>query len=469
MGLLDIQPKPYRKPTSTPIIDTPIITDAPICPVGLSRDGKTLIGASTSSPWQLHFSNDDGVSWSVGQLPAAGDVSQILGAIELPTGELLLTFASSRACSRTGNWKNRSMTTAGGMTSTGVMTARASGIAPRPQWGFGNWGELTLMAEYGSKTADPATTCRYIFLSKDDGSTFVPIFDLLSQDVRGIPGLEMVPAAGAYHCHAVAYDKWADRIWATGGDSNDWIIYSDDAARIEIINDIATTSGSTTITAANTAKTSFAARHVGKSIRGNGIPAGTTIASVTNAYTAVLSQAATATASNVIAWMGNITWNVHHYGRAGRYQVVGILPTEQGVFFGADGYPTGFHFSQRGFNGKPSVLENILNTDPTYKTNVGQHLQMGMFRAEWTPDAPILVTGDSNDTDTGAYLALIHPSHKRTWELWRDSYKVAYSGCQQIWYTANGNIIGQMKSARTGSGYQMFKVAMPSLPTSSAL
>lgn len=469
MGLFDAQAKPFRRPTAQPVLSAPTITNAPIVPVGLSRDGKTVIGASTASPWQLHYSTDDCSTWSVGQL-AAGDVSQILGAIELPTGELLLTFASARAISRTGGWKNRSMATAGLMTSTGVMTARASGIAPRPQWGFGNFGELTLAAEYGSKTADPATSCRYIFLSKDDGSTFVPIFDLYSQDVRGIPGLEMVPAAGGYHCHAVAYDKWADRIWATGGDSNDWIIYSDNASRIEIVADIATTSGQTTITsAAGAAKRTFAARHVGMEIRGAGIPAGTTIASVTNAYTAVLSQAASATATGVLIWMGNITWTVHHYGRAGRYQVVGILPTEQGVFFGADGYPTGIHFSQRGVNGRPAVLENILNTDPTFKTNVGQHLQMGIFRAAWYPDAPILISGDSNDADTGAYVALVHPSHKRVWELWRDPYAAAYSGCQQIWYTAQGNIIGQMKSARTAAGWQLFKAPMPVLPSASAL
>ncbi|HEX4776252.1 MAG TPA: flagellar hook protein FlgE [Acidimicrobiia bacterium] len=73
--------------------------------------------------------------------------------------------------------------------------------------------------------------------------------------------------------------------------------------------DGSTTSGSTTFTSATA---NFTAADVGKAITGAGIPAGTTIASVTNGTTVVLSNAATATAAGVqtaIATDGNV-WDV---------------------------------------------------------------------------------------------------------------------------------------------------------------
>lgn len=62
------------------------------------------------------------------------------------------------------------------------------------------------------------------------------------------------------------------------------------------VTDGATTSASTTITSATAA---FAAGDVGANISGSGIPISTTIASVTNGTTVVVSRAATATASSV--------------------------------------------------------------------------------------------------------------------------------------------------------------------------
>jgi len=62
------------------------------------------------------------------------------------------------------------------------------------------------------------------------------------------------------------------------------------------VTDGATTSGSATITSATAA---FTAGDVGGAVSGAGIPAGTTIASVTNATTAVMSANATATATGV--------------------------------------------------------------------------------------------------------------------------------------------------------------------------
>ncbi|MCW2901908.1 MAG: VWBp37 [Streptosporangiaceae bacterium] len=62
------------------------------------------------------------------------------------------------------------------------------------------------------------------------------------------------------------------------------------------VADGATTSGSTALTSATAA---FTQGDVGGAVSGTGIPAGTTIASVTNATTAVMSANATATATGV--------------------------------------------------------------------------------------------------------------------------------------------------------------------------
>ncbi len=73
--------------------------------------------------------------------------------------------------------------------------------------------------------------------------------------------------------------------------------------------DGSTTNGSTMLTSATA---NFTAADVGKAITGAGIPAGTTIASVTNGTTVTLSNAATATATGVqtaIATDGNV-WDV---------------------------------------------------------------------------------------------------------------------------------------------------------------
>jgi hypothetical protein len=466
LGILDAPGKPFN--TAAPNLATPAITDSPIAVVGMSRDRKTLIGASTTAPYQLHYSTNDGTTWSAGLLNSA-ETAQIIGAVETDNMELLIVPAQSWFLARTSGWTDRTM--AGGtITSTHLMSTRASGIYARPQWGLVNHGEISLLAEYGAKSNSPlGNNARYVYMSKDD-TRFVPIFDIQA-NAGALEGLEINPVSGGYHCHAVEYDPWANRIWVTGGDNNDWIVYSDDAADLDIWSDAATTSGSTTLTVASTTTTTFTSRSVGKPIRGAGIPAGTTIASVTDYRTAVLSAAATATASNVLINVGPITWVVYHYGRSGRFQVTGIVPAPEGVYFGADGYPTGFHFAQRNQSGgnKPGRIKNKFMT-AAYSTGVGQHLQMGAFRAKDIADPPILITGVSNTTGVGGYLALIHPNGHGVWKLWDDPWTTnAFESIVQVFHTYNGNIVGSIQSARTASGWQMFKVPMPKLPVRSQL
>ncbi len=67
------------------------------------------------------------------------------------------------------------------------------------------------------------------------------------------------------------------------------------------VTDGVTTNASTTVTSATAA---FAAKDVGKSLSGTGIPAGATVASVTNATTIVMSAAATAAGTGVSITIG---------------------------------------------------------------------------------------------------------------------------------------------------------------------
>lgn len=74
------------------------------------------------------------------------------------------------------------------------------------------------------------------------------------------------------------------------------------------VTDGATTNTSTTVTSATAF---FQPTDVGKSITGSGIPAGATIASVTNTTTVVISAAATATASSVALTIGALVANTN--------------------------------------------------------------------------------------------------------------------------------------------------------------
>jgi hypothetical protein len=436
---------------------SPTITDSVMSIIGISRDRTTLIGANTTVTGQIYYSTDDGTTWSAALL-GTPDAATPTYALETEDMELFLTYSNTRFINKTTGWASR--TTGGGtVASTGLISSRASGIYPYPFWSSHAYGEIALVCEYGAKSNSPLTNnARYVYMSKDMGQKWFTIFDL-----QGADGANITPVAGGYHMHAVAYDPWGGRVWVTHGDTNDGIWYSDDAHLLQIFSDIATTASSTTITT-NTAFTSFTAADVGKQVRGGSIPAGTTIASITNQYTAVLSQAATATASNVVVAVGSLTWNKLRYGRSGRFQVTAIIPAPEGVYFGSDGYPTGLHLSRRVSGGRPGALENVLRTAP-YSTGTGAHLCSAYFRARDLIDAPVLVAWTNNSASPGGALALIHADGKRTWKLWDDPYVTSsFSSFISIFYTAAGNIVGTLQSARTGSGYQMFKVAMPSLP-----
>lgn len=92
------------------------------------------------------------------------------------------------------------------------------------------------------------------------------------------------------------------------------------------VTDAATTSGSNTITSATAA---FTVADQGTAIGGTGIPSGTRITAVVNATTAILTKAATATATGVTVTFGRpdgtLTEQVH-FGRQ-HWQALGAAPT----------------------------------------------------------------------------------------------------------------------------------------------
>lgn len=98
-----------------------------------------------------------------------------------------------------------------------------------------------------------------------------------------------------------------------------------EVGRRSVLPDGVTTNGSTTITSGTAG---FDQKDVGRTISGAGIPAGTTIATVTNPTTATLSAAATATATGVTITIGGRPQPVlSAAGQAQFYSTVGIYST----------------------------------------------------------------------------------------------------------------------------------------------
>lgn len=462
MGALDAPGKPFR--TAAPTIGAPTITDSSISIIGVSRDGMTVIGAGNqaSNIGQLYMSTDDAATWSAGLL-AAPETVYFTGAVETDEGNLICTANTSILLVKAYNWFFGQPASMG---STRVLGTR-TGVSVRPSWGLQSTGEITLATEYGAKSNAPLTdNARYTWMSKDWGTTWVKVFDLYSASA-GDGGAGIAPVSGNHHMHGSCYDPWSGRVYVTHGDANQGVWYSDDAATLEIYTDAATTSGSATLTTAST-NTTFSALSVGQRVRGNGIPDGTTITAVTNGYTVTMSATATATATGLTVSLGALTWKKLNYARAGRYQVVGVLPSPKGLYFGADGFPTGLHFAARRGDGGVAPMRNVLLT-ALYSAGTGAHLQVGFHRPGWDPDAPVVMGAQSNNNGTGGCLVLAHPDGQRAWKLWDDPWLTAFQSFNNVFLTARGNIVGTLESTRTATGFQTFKVSAPALPSASKL
>lgn len=83
-----------------------------------------------------------------------------------------------------------------------VLQFTTAGTRPAAQFGTKAFQNFVVMGEYGPKT--PPDNARIVYLSKDYGATWSPVFE----------GLQ----ANEYHLHDVAYDPYNDVLWACVGD-----------------------------------------------------------------------------------------------------------------------------------------------------------------------------------------------------------------------------------------------------------
>ncbi len=102
--------------------------------------------------------------------------------------------------------------------------------APYSQWGWDVWGDMVFVSEYdGYTTAGGGGLTgngRYIYMSRDQGQTWVTILD--REDAT--TGLTLGDSVThGMHFHDVAYDPWAGMVWATCGDAS-WsnVVYTYD-------------------------------------------------------------------------------------------------------------------------------------------------------------------------------------------------------------------------------------------------
>lgn len=197
--------------------------------IGMSKDRSTLYARGTVTKTAFIQSVDDGVTWT--------DIRQFAEAVEGMTftddGEVLIITQGGSSTPgyiyKSSGWTTANPTAA---TWTKVFTTRGGYI--RSVWGAHRWssyGSRIVTCEYGtqSQSADATTApTKYAtaaYLSEDYGATWRQILDLTTQ----------FPGTYGFHCHAIAYDPYWDRIWVTYGDvathlggTGTNILYSDD-------------------------------------------------------------------------------------------------------------------------------------------------------------------------------------------------------------------------------------------------
>jgi hypothetical protein len=85
------------------------------------------------------------------------------------------------------------------------------------QFGYGTYENLVWIANYGSPASN-GNHANELYISKDEGETFIKVFEGTIVDV-----------SKNWHIHDVQYDPYADRFWMVNGDSNNCQTrYSDD-------------------------------------------------------------------------------------------------------------------------------------------------------------------------------------------------------------------------------------------------
>lgn len=218
-------------------------TTANALPLGISRDTKSVFGATsagqTAASTVLYESTDDCSTWAaVHTFPEA-----VQGFLETDDGEALVATQGNIASTGTpGNlYKSTGWATShSAATWTKVLTTTGGYIrgywSATTAWSFGDdtiaagTSRIGLAAEYGGQTTgsgDQTAKARRVYLTQDYGATWTPILDLYTRYGSG--------TVTNMHVHWAGYDPYWKRIWVLIGDNplaegyaNYPIIYSDD-------------------------------------------------------------------------------------------------------------------------------------------------------------------------------------------------------------------------------------------------
>lgn len=196
--------------------------------LGLLSDKRTLLiqktGYDTST---IGVSTDGGATITWGKGFESGSLYKVVGFIETPGGEILISTAQKGATATAGKvWRSTgwNKATANATTWTQVTAAAGALVQYDGRWGFnercvirtGDLKGAIVIAEYGTKVSEAITAgnpashaATLVKISYDDGRTWSTIFDLTTR----YPGLN-----AQLHVHGCAIDHEFQRVMVSYGD-----------------------------------------------------------------------------------------------------------------------------------------------------------------------------------------------------------------------------------------------------------
>ena len=193
--------------------------------IGQSSDGMTWFSGDN---WKgLFESKDFGATWTMVKNFGNGKVNI---ARQLGNGEMLCDFADQDFTPfKRQIWVSSGYGTSN-LTWTKVLETQVENVHFNDSWGFHDYNNIVLLADYGNKympdgggTVIEGESSRYAYLSTDYGKTFTQIFDL-NDYTDGI----------GVHLHGIVYDQYWNRIWLSHGDGyygSNGLWYSDDLGK----------------------------------------------------------------------------------------------------------------------------------------------------------------------------------------------------------------------------------------------
>ncbi len=187
-------------------------------PIYMSRDRTTVY--ATTDAHILYKSTDDGTTFTA-IYTDGNTATKVTACLELDDGRLLVATNIYSQAPRI----YRSSLVGGGGTWTQMFLNTGVESQFHPFWGltdacFDGNGHLWL-TEYGAQTTNSGSQTNKpvrVWRGNDDGSSFTLMFNLLDY-AQNVAGLTVPTQTAGMHMHAVAYDKWADRVWFTMGDN----------------------------------------------------------------------------------------------------------------------------------------------------------------------------------------------------------------------------------------------------------